>query len=80
MTMTNFINDCVKCISMCNKEFSSEFAEWIEKLILTEVAGNSKDKLEDDSKEKSFKGCFVDNYGITLSGDNVTFKSCNEDK
>lgn len=42
MTTNNFINDCMKCINVCKREFCDEFTEWIEKLILTEVAGASE--------------------------------------
>lgn len=42
MTTNNFINDCMKCINVCKREFFDEFTEWIEKLILTEVAGASE--------------------------------------
>ena len=44
MTTNDFINDCVQCIDMCRKEFSDEFTEWIEKLILTQVADTSESK------------------------------------
>lgn len=44
MTTTSFINDCVKCIDMCKKEFSNEFAEWMEKIILEEVSGRFETK------------------------------------
>ena len=56
MTTTNFINDCVKCIDMCKKEYSSEFTEWIEKLMLTEIAGDSDTKNDvDDNKTETKK-------------------------
>lgn len=42
MTTNNFIDDCMKCINVCKREFCDEFTEWIEKLILTEVAGVSE--------------------------------------
>lgn len=44
MTTTSFINDCVKCIEMCKKEFSNEFAEWMKKIILEEVSGRFETK------------------------------------
>lgn len=84
MITTNFINDCVKCISMCNKEFSGEFAEWIEKLILTEVAGNSNDKSDVEKIAKDLKKCIeirqnrgtkitIDDNGTLLLGRNIKF-------
>lgn len=110
----NFINDCVKCISMCNKEFSSEIAEWIEKLILTKIAGSDNDDLTDGSCEQSCteendedtndfrdfinrvsscvekcENCLVGNGtkfiinedgNITVIGDNITFKKCEDYK
>ena len=55
MTTTDFINDCAKCIDMCKKEYSSEFTEWIEKLILTEIAGDSDTKNDVDDKKNKTK-------------------------
>ena len=55
MTTTNFINVCVKCIDMCKKEYSSEFTEWIEKLMLTEIAGDSDTKNDVDDKKTETK-------------------------
>lgn len=55
MTTTNFFNDCAKCIDMCKKEYSSEFTEWIEKLILTEIAGDSDTKNDVDDKKNETK-------------------------
>lgn len=60
MITTNFINDCAKCIDMCKKEYSSEFTDWIEKLMLTEIAGDSDTKnnvetKKNESKELSIK-------------------------
>ena len=60
MTTKNLINDCAKCIDMCKKEYSSEFTDWIEKLMLTEIAGDSDTKnnvetKKNESKELSIK-------------------------
>ena len=55
MTTKNLINDCAKCIDMCKKEYSSEFTDWIEKLMLTEIAGDSDTKNDVDNKKDETK-------------------------
>ena len=55
MTTKDLINDCAKCIDMCKKEYSSEFTDWIEKLMLTEIAGDSATKNDVDDKKNETK-------------------------
>lgn len=74
MTTNNFINECVKCINMCKKEFSSEFAEWIEKLIFTEITGDSDSKEFIDKCNKCSGGFDVEKLIAELR-DNADFQN-----